>query len=126
MVDGQLTSGFAQVAREQLTPLRVCVDSDQTQTGYHHVLIWSVDAADRGTLIGDKMLPGVDKSGSSCVWIPDFRLEQESRVSVYAEVLETRSDALPGNAMDVLTVDVAAIPTPPSLWAPWRGHRCGV
>jgi hypothetical protein len=114
MVDGQLTSGFAQVVREQLTPLRVCVDSDQSQTGYHHILIWSVDAADRGTLIGDKMLPGVGKGGNSCVWIPDFRFEQEGRVSVYAEVLETRSDALPDNATDVLTVDVAPIPTPPA------------
>jgi hypothetical protein len=114
MVNGQLTTGFAQVVREQRTPLRVCVDSDQTQTGFYHVLIWSVDSANRGTLIGNKMLPGVDKSGSSCTWIPEFRLEQEGRVNVYAEVLETRSDALPGNAVDTLTVDVVPIPKPPA------------
>jgi hypothetical protein len=113
VVDGQLTSGPAHVVREQLTPLRVCANTDQTQTGYYHVLIWNGDPENGGTLIADKMLPGIDQSGGSCVWLPTFRLDHAGAQSLYAQVLETGSDALLGNATDTLEVMVDEIPTLP-------------
>ena len=113
LVEGHLTSGSAHVVREQLTPLRVCARTDQTQTGYYHVLIWDGDPENGGTLLADKMLPGIDRSGESCVWLPEFRPEDTGTQTLYARVLETDSDALPGNAIDTLEVMVDEIPTIP-------------
>ncbi len=111
LVDGELVSDTAHLVREQTAPLRVCVDSDQTQTGYHHVLIWNGDPQNGGTLIADKMLPGIDRNGDSCVWLPAFHPEATGNLTFYAQVLETESDGLPGNAIDTLDVVVDDIPT---------------
>ena len=111
LVDGHFISGTAHVVREQTTPMRVCVDTDQTQTGYHHVLLWNGDPQNGGTLIADKMLPGVDRHGDSCAWLPAFRPEITGNLTFYAQVLETGADALPGNATDSLDVIVDDIPS---------------
>ncbi|MCG6861561.1 MAG: hypothetical protein LJE70_09845, partial [Chromatiaceae bacterium] len=110
-VDGELVTGFAHTVREQLTPLRVCVNTDQTQTGYHHVLIWDGDPAAGGRLIADKMLTGVDVNGDSCTWLQDFRFAEAGDHILHAQVSEAQSDALLGNATDILEVTVASIPT---------------
>ena len=113
LVDGQLTTAFARVVREQLTPLRACVDTDQTQTGLSPCpyLEWGPDQW--GSLVADKMLPGVDTSGHSCVWLSDFRLENAGDQVLYAQVLETASDALLGNNLATLDVTVDEIPAIP-------------
>ena len=111
VVDGQFISGTAHVVREQTTPLRVCVDTNQTQTGYHHVLLWNGDPQNGGTLIADKMLPGIDRNGESCAWLPAFHPEISGNQTFYAQVLETGTDALPGNATDTLDVIVDDIPS---------------
>ncbi len=125
LVNGQLTDGPTHVFREQHTPLRVCASTDQTQTGYHHVLIWNGDPENGGTLLADKMLPGIDRSGDSCVWLPEFRLEDTGLQTLSAQLLETESDGLRGNAYDTLQVMVDDIPTPALKMADGFATRVG-
>ena len=110
LVDDELLTETATVVREQLTPLRVCVNTDQTQTGYYQVLIWDGEPDAGGRLIADKLLPGVDANGESCTWLPDFRFSEAGEHILYAQVLEADSDALRGNAFDTLWVTVNEIP----------------
>ena len=110
-VEGKLETSFARVTSGQRTPLRVCVETDQTQTGYHHVLIYDGNPEREGTLIEDALLPGIERGGPTCTWITDFRFEKPGRHTLYAQVLETRIDGKVGNAVDTLRVRVARRPT---------------
>jgi hypothetical protein len=75
------------------------------------VLIWDGDPAAGGRLIADKMLTGVDVNGDSCTWLQDFRFAEAGDHILHAQVSEAQSDALLGNATDILEVTVASIPT---------------
>lgn len=109
-VSGKMETEFARVVASQLTPLRVCVDTDQTQTGNHHVQIYDGDPSEGGVLIADKLIPGINEDGGTCVWVPDFRFQEPGDHTLFARVLETREDAQVGNAGDTLLVSVDPIP----------------
>jgi hypothetical protein len=121
-----METGFARAVVDQVTPLRVCLNTDQTQTGYYHVLIWDGDPADGGQLLADKRVQGVDQNGDTCVWIENFRADEPGAWSIYAQVLETREDGLVGNAVDTLQVQVDDIPNLMPLRARGRASRVGV
>ncbi|MCP4338097.1 MAG: VCBS repeat-containing protein [Desulfobulbaceae bacterium] len=108
-VDGNLETTFARVTASQLTPLRVCVNSDQAQTGYHHILVYDGDPSAGGVLLADELIPGIDQGGA-CDWIPDFRFDEPGEHLLFAQVLESRDDGLLGNATDTLQVLVDPIP----------------
>lgn len=109
-VEGQLQTSDVQVTSGQRTPLRVCVETDQTQTGYHHVLIYDGNPDRGGTLIADALLPGLTQGKPTCIWKTDFQLERSGHHTLYAQVLETRIDGEVGNAVDTLRVRVARRP----------------
>ncbi len=113
-VDGKFKTDSATVTQLQAAPLRVCASSDQTHTGYYHVLIWDRDPKLEGaSWIQDGLLAGIDKTGNSCVWVRNFRPKTLGRQTLYAEILEHPDDGRLGNAVDTLDILVEPIPTPP-------------
>jgi hypothetical protein len=109
-VDGQTETEFARVVADQLTPLRVCVQTNQTQTGYHHLLIYDGHPQEEGQLIADKLIPGISRDEATCVWLSDFRFDEPGERTLFAQVLETRIDGQLGNATDTLRVQVDPVP----------------
>ncbi len=109
-VNGKLVTESAIVVREQLTPLQAYANTDQSQTGYHHLLVWDGDPDEDGRLLADKLITNIDAEGDSCIWLPNFRFSEAGERILYAQVLETESDALLGNALDTLEVEVLEIP----------------
>lgn len=110
-VNGVLETGLVRVVEDQVVPIRVCAATDQTQTGYHHVYVWELDLfTNEQTLIGDKLMHGVDVDGDSCVWIRDYMPRSEGAKVIRAEVLESHKDPVPGNAQDRLELAVDPMP----------------
>ena len=105
-VEGTLESPLVRVTSGQRTPLRVCVKTNQTQTGNHHLLIYDGLPENGGRLLADELLAGIDQGGDTCTWLPNLRLEETDNSSLFARVLETGEDAKPGNAISLLGVQV--------------------
>ncbi|MCP4625656.1 MAG: hypothetical protein GY850_19380, partial [bacterium] len=109
-VDGVWVSDDARVTREQVTPLRVCVETDQTQTGYHHVMIFDGEPGNGGELLRHKLLPGIGRDQENCVFVQNFFFDESGSKELFAHVLEAREDALRANNYDGLRVHVEPIP----------------
>ena len=97
----------------QIASIRACADTDQAQTGYHHIMIWEEDTVtgDR-KLVGDQLLQGIDADDNSCVWVRNYSPGTTGLKLLSAKILESPLDALPGNYTDTLYVEVNPAPTP--------------
>ena len=109
-VDGQFQSDVARVVVNQLVQLRVCVTTNQTQTGNLNILIYDGNPLEGADLLANNVMLGVDANGGTCTWIRELRFPEPGERTLYARVLETREDGLPGNATDTLRVVVDPIP----------------
>ena len=109
-VDGQFETDLARVVVNQLVALRVCVTTNQTQTGNYNILINDGNPIEGGDLLADNVVLGIDAEGETCTWIPELRFSDPGERTLYARLLETREDAVPGNATDTLRVIIEPIP----------------
>lgn len=125
-VNGRFETEQAVVVEQERVPLRVCVETDHTLTADHHVLIWRGDLSAGGELIADKHLPGVQPGGTSCVWVPDYRVQGTGTFELRAQVLETNEDSQRGNASASLEVTSLPIPVAGVLAATGKASRVGL
>jgi hypothetical protein len=85
--------------------LRVAVYTDETHADVEHVLVFDGDPNEGGRLIAGKMAYGVDTQDGTHVWV-DWTPMEAGEHHIYAEVIERVDDADPGDATDLLKVNV--------------------